>query len=256
MSFPQQRSNEVDNKITLFGVKIDNLSLSLLLEKITESVKSANKTILSYTNIHGLNLAFEQPEFRELLNRADLVFCDGFGVILGARLTRQKLDYRFTPPDWIGHLCELCVREGFSLFLLGARPGVAEKAAARLSAAYSGLQIVGTQHGYFDKTQGSAENEVVAEMINHTKPNILIVGFGMPKQEQWIRDNFDRLEVNVFLPVGAALDYAAGEVQRAPRWMTDHGLEWLGRLVIEPRRLWRRYLIGIPLFSGALRSSV
>ncbi len=235
-------------KIRIFGVGIDNLSLNALLKIIEKSIKSDQKCILNYVNIHALNLAHSTPWFRSFLNHSDIVFCDGFGAILGAWLTGQKLEHRFTPPDWIDQLCELSSMEGFSLYLLGAQPGVAEKAANSLREKHPGCNIIGTYHGYFEKNIGSPENEKVIKEINSLRPNILIVGFGMPMQEKWIQENFGRLDVNVFLPVGAALDYISGEVRRAPRWMTDHGLEWLGRLIIEPRRLWKRYLIGIPVF--------
>jgi len=141
-----------------------------------------------------------------------------------------------------------CAHYRFSLFLLGARPGIAEKAAVYLRQQFPDLNVVGAQHGYFDKTPGSVENEAVLEALRAASPDVLIVGFGMPLQERWLMENWNRVEVKVALTAGALLDYLAGEVPRAPRWMTDHGLEWLGRLIIEPRRLWRRYLVGNPLF--------
>ena len=113
---------------------------------------------------------------------------------------------------------------------------------------FTDLSIAGAQHGYFDKSPDSVENEAVLQAINATRPDILLVGLGMPLQERWLMENWDRIEAKVALPVGALFDYLAGEFPRAPRWMTDHGLEWLGRLIIEPRRLWRRYLLGNPRF--------
>ncbi len=232
----------------ILGVKISEISLPELLAHITIRLNSITKIVISNANIHALNLAYELPWFREFLNNSDLVFCDGVGVQLGARLLGQRLPQRFTPPDWLGRLAALCAERGFSIYLLGARPGVAEKAAARLREACPALQVAGCRHGYFDKTAGSAENEAVVAEINRLRPDILLVGFGMPLQERWLAENLQRLEVRVALPVGAAFDYVSGETRRAPRWMTDHGLEWLGRLIIEPRRLWKRYLLGIPLF--------
>jgi len=234
--------------VQLFGVRIDPISLDGLLNRIRSRISTDQKVIFSNVNIYALDLSYGLPWFRSFLNHSDIVFCDGFGVVLGAHLTGQKLGHRFTPPDWIGKLCEMSSQQGFSLYLIGSRPGVAQKTASRLQEQHLGCRIVGTHHGYFDKTTGSVENEQVLAEINRLKPNILIVGFGMPLQEKWIQENFERLDVNVFLPVGAALDYIAGEVRRAPRWMTDHRLEWLGRLIIEPRRLWKRYLFGIPVF--------
>jgi N-acetylglucosaminyldiphosphoundecaprenol N-acetyl-beta-D-mannosaminyltransferase len=155
---------------------------------------------------------------------------------------------RITYADWIWTLAEFVEPRGFTFFFLGARPGVVEKAAAGLREGFPNLRIVSTHHGYFDKTPGSPENEAVIQQINAVRPNILIVGFGMPLQERWLMENWERIEANVALTGGAVFDYISGELRRGPRWMTDHSLEWLARLIIEPRRLWKRYLIGNPLF--------
>jgi N-acetylglucosaminyldiphosphoundecaprenol N-acetyl-beta-D-mannosaminyltransferase len=234
--------------VAILGVYVHTISLPHMLEIIEQKLANQERFITAYANVHALNLAYAQPWFRDFLNQSDIVFCDGFGVKWGARLLGHTIPQRFTPPDWLDQLAALASRQGFTCFLLGARPGVAEKAAARLQQRFPDLRIVGTQHGYFDKTPGTAENAAVVQTINDATPHILIVGFGMPLQEQWLQDNWQRLEANLALPVGAAFDYLAGEVRRGPRWMTDNGLEWLARLVIEPRRLWRRYVLGNPLF--------
>lgn len=235
-------------RVTLLGVTIDPLSLDALLDRMEAALRAHARLRVCYVNAHALNLAADQPHFRTLLNRADIVFCDGFGVRLGAWLTGQRLPHRYTPPDWIDELCRRCRDGGHSLFLLGAKPGVAEKAAAILAERWPGLTIAGAHHGYFDKTPGSAENGQVVAQINAARPGVLLVGFGMPAQEMWLDANWPNLTVNVALTVGALFDYVAEEVPRAPRWVTDNGLEWLARLLIEPKRLGRRYLVGNPLF--------
>ncbi len=131
---------------------------------------------------------------------------------------------------------------------MGAKPGVTAKAATKLKERHPNLQIVGTHHGYFDKIPDSAENEAIIAQINAVKPNILILGFGMPLQEKWLLENWDKIDANIALTGGAVFDYISGELQRGPKWMTDNGFEWLARLLIEPKRLWRRYLLGNPLF--------
>lgn len=233
---------------SLLGVKISKLSLSSLLEQLTETIRTDQKAIISYVNIHALNTAYENIRFRHFLNNANLVFCDGFGVKLGGRLVGQPIPARFTPPDWIDALSHVCTQNNFSMFILGAKPGVADKAAKRLQERFPMLRIVGVHHGYFDKSTGNQENEQVIKMINTVKPNVLLVGFGMPTQEYWLEENWQRIQANIALPIGAAIDYIAGEVPRGPRLMTDYGFEWLSRLIIEPRRLWKRYIIGNPLF--------
>jgi len=236
--------------VEVLGVKIDVIQLDQLLDTIMQTVadQDRRRALLAYANVHTLNLAWDQPWFRAFLNQSDVVFCDGFGVKWGACLLGYHLPERFTPPDWIPALAERCCRERRSLFLLGAAPGVAEQVATVLVAQFPGLHIAGTHHGYFDHSPGSAGTEEVARLINCARPDILLLGLGMPLQERWLWQNWGRLNVRVVLPVGAALDYLAGNVPRGPRWMTNHGLEWLSRLVIEPGRLWRRYLIGNPLF--------
>lgn len=234
--------------VSLLGVKISTLSLKSLLVYITETIKTNQKAIITNVNIHALNTAYENARFRRFLNNSNVVFCDGFGVKLGGRLVGQSIPYRFTPPDWIDALSSVCIQNNYSVFLLGARPGVANQAATNLQKRFPMLRIAGVHHGYFNKTAGSQENELVVDMINTTKPNVLLVGFGMPMQEYWLEENWHKIVVNIGLPVGAAIDYIAGEVPRGPRLMTDYGFEWLSRLIIEPKRLWKRYLIGNPIF--------
>ena len=145
-------------------------------------------------------------------------------------------------------LAEFSVENGHSIFFLGAKPGVAEKASEKLRFRYPDLMISGIHHGYFNKDENSLENRRVIRAINESQPDILLVAFGMPLQEKWLMANWDKVHAHVALTGGAVFDYISGSLQRGPRWMTDHGLEWLARLLIEPRRLWKRYLIGNPLF--------
>ena len=232
----------------IFDIKIDDLDKREIINSIDNRITNNIKSIISYVNIYALNLSYEKKWFRDLLNRLGIIFCDGFGVILASAILGSKISNRNTPPDWILDLSEYCSKNNKTFGLIGARDGVVQRVSSILIKHSQHLNIVFTQHGYFNKTPGHPENEAVITAINAAKPDILLVGFGMPMQEKWIMENFDRLDVKVFLPVGAAFDYISGNIPRAPRWMTDHGLEWLGRLIIEPRRLWKRYLIGIPLF--------
>lgn len=235
--------------LDLLGVRIHTLTRHQLLQAIivAAQAEAGRKTIIANVNVHAMNLACEQPWYRDFLNRASLVFCDGFGVALGARLAGYRLaaQHRSTCPDWIEELGRLCRQHNCSLFLLAGRPGVAAAAAQKLQNVAPGLRVA-AQHGYFDKA--GPENEQVIAQINAFKPDILFIGFGMPLQEKWIQDNFDQVETRLFLPLGACLDFYTGQIYRGPHWLTDHGFEWLTRLLIEPKRLWRRYLIGNPLF--------
>jgi N-acetylglucosaminyldiphosphoundecaprenol N-acetyl-beta-D-mannosaminyltransferase len=232
----------------ILGLRIDIIPLNSLLNFIYKTIHEVGKARLVYVNIHAINLAQDFLWFRNFINASEIVYCDGFGVKWGARFLGIHTPERLSPPDWICQLAEGCVRQSFSIYLLGAEVGVAEKFANILKQKFQGLRIVGTQHGYFDQSLSSAENEAVLQSIEAVKPDIILVGLGMPRQERWLMENWDRLYVKIALPVGALFDYMAGEIPRSPSWMTDHGLEWFGRLITEPRRLWRRYLLGIPRF--------
>jgi len=235
-------------QIQILGVRVHALTVDQLHEQIAALVDRRAHALVLNVNVHAMNLTFDNPWLRELFNRAEIVFCDGAGIGLGARLLGYRLPRRITYADWIWQLADFAAHRGFTLFLLGARPGVAKDAAARLQGRFPALRIVGVHHGYFDKSPGSPDNESVVQEINALRPNILIVGFGMPLQERWLLENWEHIEANVALTGGAAFDYTSGQLRRAPRRMTDSGFEWLGRLLIEPRRLWRRYIIGNPLF--------
>lgn len=234
--------------VTLQRVRIHSFTMETLHACIADIVKQNEKAVIANVNLHALNIAYRHPWFAEFLNGSEYVFCDGHGVILAARLTGQRLPEKITYAHWLPLLADFCARQKFSMFLLGGRPGVARRAAEKLGERCPGLVICGTHHGYFDKHRQSDENKRVRGLINRAQPNILITSFGMPMQEKWLMDNWDDVRANVALTGGAALDYAAGAIKRPPLWMTNHGFEWLGRMIFEPSRLWRRYVVGNPLF--------
>ena len=200
-------------RIFLLGVRIHSLSLDQLLSAIQIYILNENKAIISYVNLHALNIAYSLPWFKDFLNQSELTFCDGVGIKLAARLTGQRLDHRFTPPDFMECICEIAARSGWRIFFLGARPGVAQRAADRLVNKFPDLQVK-THHGFFDKIVDGHENKLVIEQINQFHPHILVVGFGMPLQEKWILENLASLEVKIAFPAGALFDYLSGQLPR------------------------------------------
>jgi N-acetylglucosaminyldiphosphoundecaprenol N-acetyl-beta-D-mannosaminyltransferase len=234
------------DSVVLLGVRVQSISVNDLVRQVECYVASGNHHQIMYTNAHVLNTAYGDPDLRRILNAADLVYCDGAGVKLGARLSGQYLPERMTGADWIFSLGEVCQKTGFKLFFLGGEPGVAETAARKLQVHYPGLSVVGTHHGYFH--HDGSQNDAVIATINTARPDILLVGFGTPLQEKWIDRNFGQLEAPVVWAVGALVDFVAGKKPRAPQWMLESGLEWLYRLLSEPGRLWKRYVIGNPIF--------
>jgi len=233
-------------KGNILGVNLDIIDRNGLHEAIGLTVAHGGKDVYAYANIHAINLAQQLPRFKAFLNSAHVVYCDGEGVRLGARLLGFSLPPRVVLTYWAWELCAFCVERGYSVFFLGAHDSVIQRAAGNAARRFPLLKIRGCHHGYFDK-QGP-ENEAILRMINDAAPDILLVGFGMPLQEDWIDTNQARLNVRAILPAGSLFDYMSGTKSIAPAWMANHGLEWLYRLMQEPGRLWKRYLIGNPLF--------
>lgn len=235
------------DEVNLLKTRFHKVKVCQLIDYIVKATQLRKKTIVCHVNVKAMNLAYELPWYRDFLNNSDLVFCDGFGVLLGARLLNYSVQsvHRMTCPDYIENLALACERQDVSIFLLAGKPGVVQQTIASLTLIAPKLRIQG-HHGHFEKS--GEENDLVIQKINEFKPGILYVGFGMPLQERWIADNINRIEACVFLPLGACLDFYTDTVYRGPRWMTDNGFEWLTRLVIEPQRLWERYILGNPLF--------
>lgn len=234
-------------QVEVLGVGVDPVTVDGLHAEIRRLVRRRGGLVLN-VNAHCLNLCHGDPALRRFFGAADLVFCDGAGVRLAAKILGGYLPERITYADWLPRFAAFAERENLSLFFLGARPGVAENAARKLRSAHPSLKVVGVRHGFFDLVAGDPENEGVVMEINAASPDVLLLGLGMPLQERWLMENLDRLNVGVALTGGAAFDYASGGLRRGPRLLTDNGLEWLARLLAEPRRLWRRYLVGNPLF--------
>lgn len=232
----------------IFDIPIDLGRPADMLRRITgwASAESSRPRRVMYVNAHVLNQSAEEPALRSALETADLVYCDGYGVRLAAKALDVEIPHRMTGADWIWGLAALCEAEGRSVYLLGSEPGVTAEAARRLQRWYPGLRIAGTHHGYFEA--GSAHDERVVEDINERRPDIVLVGMGSPKQELWVEHNVDRVDASVLWTVGALFDYVSGRVPRAPAWLADNGLEWIFRLAVEPQRMWRRYLLGNPVF--------
>jgi N-acetylglucosaminyldiphosphoundecaprenol N-acetyl-beta-D-mannosaminyltransferase len=234
--------------VNVLGVGVDPLTLEELHAEIGHLVRGSRRGLVLNVNAHCLNLCYEDPALRAFFNGAEVVFCDGAGVMLAARVLGGRIPERITYADWAWRLAALAAAEGFTLFFLGARPGVAQEAAQRLKERYPDLEISGVRHGYFDHAAGSPENEAVVEEISAAAPDILLVGLGMPLQERWLMDNRERIDAGAILTGGAVFDYVSGRLERGPRLLTGNGFEWLARLLAEPRRLWRRYLVGNPRF--------
>ncbi|MFL5844148.1 MAG: WecB/TagA/CpsF family glycosyltransferase [Solirubrobacteraceae bacterium] len=238
----------------IFDIPVDLGQPAELMGRITGWVGShATPRKVMYVNAHVLNQSREYPELRDALEAADLVYCDGYGVRLAAKALDVEIPHRMTGADWIWDLATMCEVSGQSLYLLGSEPGVTAQAADRLRKRYPRLQVAGSHHGYFEP--GSPHDDRVVEHINELRPDIVLVGMGTPRQELWVEHNAHRLDAGVVWTVGALFDIVSGKVPRAPHWLADNGLEWIFRLAIEPQRMWRRYLLGNPVFISRVLQS-
>jgi len=236
------------NTFCLLGVRLTSLTVMELHDHIADAIHLGRHDLVLNVNINAMNLAYENIWMRNLLNQAPIVFVDGYGVSLGARLMGHSVHERITYADWMWQLAEFAEQKQYSLYFLGASPGIADAASIVLKEEFPRLQIVGTHHGYFNMESESSENDAVIDEINNLHPNILVLGFGMPLQERWLSANWHRIDANIALTGGAVFDYVSGQLKRGPQFLTEYGFEWFARLLIEPRRLWRRYLIGNPIF--------
>ena len=181
--------------------------------------------------------------FRDIYSNADLVFVDGMPLIWISKIFKKPIKEKISGSDLFPELCKLANEKGYTMFLFGAKEGVAKKAAENLQKKYTNLKIVGTHSPSYGFEKNDEEVEQVIRIINDANPDILVVGLGAPKQEKFIYKYKDRLDVRISFGLGATIDFEAGNIKRAPKWMQRIGLEWFYRLCQEPKRLFKRYIV-------------
>jgi N-acetylglucosaminyldiphosphoundecaprenol N-acetyl-beta-D-mannosaminyltransferase len=235
---------EEEMNVSFLGISVDALTIDDLHNLIQEFVSKNEKGIIAHHNLHSLYIYHHHSKMKEFYEQAQYAHIDGMSIVFLARLLGYPLErsHRVTYVDWIRPLMSEASKQKWRVFFLGSKPGVSEEAAKRLCSEFPGLQMM-THHGYFDATSRSDENQKILEMIDSFKPHVLMVGMGMPRQELWILENLRDISANVILPCGACMDYVANAIPTPPRWMGQIGLEWLYRLLSEPKRLWKRYLV-------------
>ena len=231
-------------RAALLGVQVEALTMTDLNGIVADAIEDGRRVIVANHNLHSIYLYHHDSKMRMFYAAADHIHVDGMAVVALARLLgiAMRREHRVTFVDWMGPLAEAAANHGWRVFFLGSRPGVAERGAEALRRRYPRLQIK-TAHGYFDPSPESNESKAIVAKIGKWRPDLLITGMGMPRQEHWIVDHLDKLPVCAILNGGAALDYFAGAIPTPPRWAGRFGLEWLFRLLAEPRRLWSRYLV-------------
>lgn len=236
----------VPASLEIRGIRLLNLAMDEALAAIDAALTARQPTRISFVNADCVNIAAVDASYREALAGTDWVFIDGIGMRIAGRIMDQPVRDNVNGTDLFPRLCTSLAQQGKRLFLYGARPGVAAAAAAWARARCPGLQIAGTLHGYQPD-----EAEAVAA-IRASGADVVLVALGAPAQETWIARNLEKTGATVAIGVGGLFDYYSGRIPRAPLWMRRLGLEWLFRLIQEPRRLWRRYIVGNAFFLGRI----
>lgn len=227
-------------RIDVLGVGFDNVTMAEAVERAAALLHTDGMHYVVTPNPEIVEICRENPEAMAAINGADLVLPDGIGVIKGAAMLGTPLKARTPGVEFAAHLAEKMAGEGLSLFLLGAKPGVADLAAEKLQKSYPGLRIAGTHDGYFK------DDAPVVEAIRKSGADCVFVCLGAPKQEFWMRKNGEATGAHLLCGLGGSMDVFAGTVERAPKFWCDHGLEWFYRLCCDPRRIGR--MMKLPMF--------
>jgi len=240
-------------KKEVLGVHVAALTVEQFISTMIKWAKEDTKRFGSYVNAHCLELYHKDSGYREVIDKADMVYADGQAIVWASQILGAGLPERVNAGDFFIEFCFRCAAENLRLFFLGSKENIARKAAENIKRIVPDLDIAGTHHGYFewghDKdekaslSQSLSGSPQVIQAINDAIPDILIVGMSAPRQEKWACANLEALDVNLVWCVGALFEYYAGVTPRAPVWMRRVGLEWAFRLAVEPRRLLKRYTI-------------
>lgn len=230
-------------RMKFMNTEIDNLTMEETLDAIDVLIQQNKNAYVVTPNVDHIVQLEAGGELCEVYKNADLILTDGKPLLWIAKWYGTPIKEKISGSDLFPQLCGMAAKKGYTMFFLGAAEGVAAKAAENLMKKYPGLDVVGTYSPPYGFEKDKDEMQKITAMIKDVHPHILIVGLGCPKQEKFILHNKEKLGVPISLGLGASLDFEAGNIKRCPRWMADHGLEWLFRITQDPKRLAKRYLV-------------
>ena len=228
-------------RIKFLNTYIDNLTMQEAIDAAEKLIQSREPTYIVTPNLDHIVTLETDPEFAEIYSKANLILADGKPLIWISKLLKTPIREKISGSDFFPQMCKMCAEKGYSIFILGAAEGIAAKAARNLCQKYDGLKIVGTYSPFFGFEKNENELRTIAEMIQQAKPDVLAVSLGSPKGEKYIYRNLKENRVPLSISIGATIDFEAGNVKRAPKWMAERGLEWLYRITQDPKRLAKRY---------------
>lgn len=231
------------SRVKFMNIEIDNLTMDEAIEEICRLVEEGIPSYAVTPNVdHMVKLETDQ-ELMSIYRDASLVLTDGMPIVWASHLYRRPIKEKISGSDLFPLLCKRAAERGYRMYFLGAAEGVADKAAENLQKSYPELQVVGTYSPPIGFEYNHDEIGKIINTIRDLKPDILVIGLGSPKQEKYIYRYYKRMGIPFSIGLGASFDFAAGRIRRAPRWMSRNGLEWLFRLIMEPKRLFKRYVI-------------
>jgi N-acetylglucosaminyldiphosphoundecaprenol N-acetyl-beta-D-mannosaminyltransferase len=240
-----------DDPVWVWGLPLAPVTFDQALDRIDDLIAGGRPSFIITANLNYAMLADADPRLRELNAQAAFLLADGMPLVWWSRLGPRPLPERVAGSDLIYGICGRAARHGHRIYLLGAAPGVADEAAAKLAQKFPGLRIVGVECPPFRRLTPAEEREQI-DRIRSAGPDVLFVAFGQPKGEWWIAERLEQLGVPVCVQVGATLDFVAGRVRRSPKWMQKTGLEWIYRMLQEPRRLVGRYVDNVRFLIRAV----
>lgn len=240
-------------KQALLNTFINNVTMSETVEAIEQMIAADKKSYVVAINVDVVMKIEADPYLKKIVDDADMVLVDGKPLVWISKLHGRPLKEKVSGSDLVPLLCEAAAKNGYKVFIIGGKEGSAERAKQRLEEKLPDIKIVGTYAPPFGFEKDDAELERINRMISQAHPDLLITCFGCPKQEKWIYENIEKYDAKVSICAGATVDFLAGNVTRAPRWMSEHGLEWFYRFLQEPRRMFRRYFVDDMKIIGLIK---
>lgn len=230
-------------KQPLLNTYVNNVDMDEAIQMIENMIAEKRKSYVVAINVDVVMKIEQDTYLKQIIDKADMVLVDGKPLVWIAKLYKRPVKDKISGSDLVPLLCKKSAEKGYKIFILGGKDGIAEQAKKKLEKKMPKIQIVGTYAPPFGFEKDKDELEKINTMISSAKPDLLITCFGCPKQEKFIYENFKKYDATVSVCAGATVDFLAGNVKRAPKWMSEHGLEWFYRFLQEPKRLFKRYFI-------------
>lgn len=240
-------------KQPLLNTYVNNMSMDETICAVERMIKERKKSYIVAVNVDVVIKIEQDSYLKEITDNADMVLVDGKPLIWISKIHKRPVKAKISGSDLVPLLCERAAKKGYSIFIIGGKDGAARQAKRNLEEKFPGIHIAGTYAPPFGFEKDEAELAHMNKIISEAHPDLLIGCFGCPKQEKWIYENYQKYDATVSVCAGATVDFLAGNVKRAPQWMSNHGLEWFYRFLQEPSRMFRRYFVDDVKILGLMR---